>query len=99
MFQDACPASPLPCGLCTPGNQSLGQTETLSWHLAPAPFHHCSTREQLRDCTCQGHLKQRQEEGLPWQLCGKESACQPRFDPWSGRIPRARATKPVSYSY
>ena len=31
-------------------------------------------------------------QGLPWWLSGKESACQcrrPRLDSWSGKIPHA----------
>ena len=36
--------------------------------------------------------------GLPWWLCGKESACQCRrcgFDPWVGNIPWRRKWQPT----
>ena len=36
--------------------------------------------------------------GLPWWLCGKESACQcrrPRFNPWSGKISWSRKWQPT----
>ncbi|KAJ8786649.1 hypothetical protein J1605_006138 [Eschrichtius robustus] len=42
------------------------------------------------------------ERGLPWWCSGCESACQCRghgFDPWSGKIPHAGATKLVGHSY
>ena len=33
--------------------------------------------------------------GLPWWLSGKEPACQCRFDPWVGKIPRRRKWLPT----
>ena len=34
-------------------------------------------------------------KGLPWQLSGKESACQDRFDTWVGKIPWRRKWQPT----
>ena len=36
-----------------------------------------------------------QHLGLPWWLSSKESACQCRCNPWSGKIPWRRAWKPT----
>ena len=43
----------------------------------------------------------RVEQGSPWGVSGKESACQsrrPRFDPWVGKIPWRRKRQPTPYT-
>ena len=47
-------------------------------------------------CNLEGHIYLK--DGLPWGLCGKESACQCkslRFSLWVGKIPQRRKWQPI----
>ena len=54
----------------------------------------------LRNVSSISFFFQNTSQGLPWWYAGSESTCQfrgPRFDSWSGRIPRA--AKPGGCNY
>ena len=54
----------------------------------------------FKECVKYFFFFQNTSQGLPWWYAGSESTCQfrgPRFDSWSGRIPRA--AKPAGCNY
>ena len=79
---------------------SGGPWQLLLWRLVSSRDFYPVTLEQVCKATPQ---YKNQQQGLPWWLSGKESACQGRrrgFNPRSAKTPTSLgATKPVHHNY